>query len=179
LGHIGHEEIQQVGQSELDPEMLLRQLKARNQVLQWEPIPPRPPRPGVGTEQQRSRESLDYLHANWALPDAFDPATVGGDTKGKALGLFGRLTFRVLGPYLRRERDLLSHLVRVNEALESRCDALTARVEQMAEDDFRRQEAEAANLARLALWLHLDGPDASVAPAVGTNGSTSGRPAPS
>jgi hypothetical protein len=171
LGDAVHEEIHQVGQSALDPEEFLRQLRAQKQTLHWEPLPAQEPRPAVGTEQRRSRESLDYLHANWALPDSFDAATVGGGTRGRVLGLFGRLTFRVLGPYLRRERELLSHLVQVNQALESRCDALTVRVEQMAEDDFRRQAAEAANLTTLALWLHLDAP--------GTNGSATGTQAPS
>ena len=64
----------------------------------------------------------------------------------------------MLGTYLREERALLSHLVRVNEALEQRCDELTLRCEQLNQDMVDRQAAEAENQAKLALWLHLDSP---------------------
>ncbi len=147
-----------MGQPALDPEEFLRRLKAEHQVLRWEPLPPQNPQPFSGSGQVRSRDSLDYLHANWALPDSYDPAMVGGGGRGKLIGLFGRLTYRVLGPYLRKERDLLAHLVRVNEALERRCDDLAARVQQLNEDILRRQTDEARNQAKLALWLHLDPP---------------------
>ena len=55
------------------------------------------------------------------------------------VGLFGRLTFRVLGRYLREERELLAHMVRVNEALERRCDELTLRCQQLNQDMIDRQ----------------------------------------
>ena len=85
-------------------------------------------RPGqeAAPTQVRNRESLEYLHHHWALPDTFDPADGGSGVRGKVVSAFGRLTYRVLGRYLREERELLSHLVRVNEALEQRCDELTS-----------------------------------------------------
>jgi hypothetical protein len=70
----------------------------------------------------------------------------------------------VLGTYLREERALLSHLVRVNEALEQRCDELTLRCEQLNQDMVDRQAAEAENQAKLALWLHLDSPSSVLDP---------------
>jgi len=75
------------------------------------------------------------------------------------IAFFGRLTFRVLGPYLREERELLSHLVRVCDSLEKRCDELTLRCEQLNQDLVDRQVAEAENLTELALWLHLEAPN--------------------
>jgi hypothetical protein len=68
------------------------------------------------------------------------------------------MTFKVLGPYLREERELLAHLVRFNDALERRCNELSVRCQELNQDMADRQVAEAENQAKLALWLHLDPP---------------------
>lgn len=146
-----------MGQPAIDPEELLERLKEEHRVLQWEPLPAEGVR-SSNTDQTRNRNSLDYLHAHWALPDTFDPADVGGGLRGRILSLLGRLTFQVLGRYLREERELLAHMVRVNQALERRCDDLTLRCQQLNQDMIDRQAAEAANQAKLALWLHLELP---------------------
>jgi hypothetical protein len=146
-----------VGQPAIDPEEFLERLKEDHQILQWEPLPAEGVR-SSNSDQTRNRNSLDYLHAHWVLPDAFDPADVGGGLRGKILSLLGRLTFQILGRYLREERELLAHMVRVNQALEQRCDDLTLRCQQLNQDMIDRQAAEAANQAKLALWLHLDLP---------------------
>jgi hypothetical protein len=119
-----------------------------------------------GQETAHNRDSLEYLHRHWTLPDQFEPGDAGFGPKGRVLGLFGRLTFRVLGRYLREERELLGHIVRVNEGLEQRCDELMRRNQQLSKDLVDRQVAEARNQAKLAVWLHLDPPR----PAVDTNG---------
>ncbi len=147
-----------MGQPGLDPKEFLEHLKAEHQVLRWEPLPPDQFNPSSGGEQSRSGSSLDYLHKHWALPDSFNPADAGGGPKGRLVGLFGRLTYRVLGRYLHEERDLLGHVVRISEALERRCDALTLRVQEMNLDIVRRQVAEAENQALLAAWLHAESP---------------------
>ena len=151
-----------MGQSALEPEEILGRLKAEHQVLQWGPLPPDEVRRDKETDHSHRKKSLDYLHQHWAIADAFDPATAGGGPRGRVLGLFGRLTYRVLGPYFREERGLFSHLVRVNEALEQRCDDLTLRYQQLRDDFIDRQVAEAENQAKLALWLHLEGPGTPV-----------------
>ena len=150
-------------QSEFDPEEVLAHLKAEHRILTWEPLPPVKMRQYADGSQVRSRAALEYLHHHWALPDSFDPAAAGGGPKGKVVGLFGRLTYRVLGPYLREERELLSHLVRVNEALEKRCDELVLRCEQLNQEMVDRQAAEAENQAKLALWLNLERPPSAAA----------------
>jgi len=147
-----------VAESDLDPEVILERLRADQHILQWQPLPPDPRNGPRGGEQARNRGSLEYLHRNWALPDQFEPAVAGGGLRGRVIGLFGRLTYRVLGPYLRQERELLAHVVRVNEALEQRCDELTLRCQQLNQDFLDRQVAESRNLTELALWLHLDHP---------------------
>jgi hypothetical protein len=151
-----------VGQPALDPEEFLDRLKAEHQVLRWEPLPPELPQRPSETDPTLSRDSLEYLHANWAdLPQTYDGAEESGGARGKVVDLFGRLTYRVLAPYLRKERDLLAHVIQVNEALERRCDDLTARFQHLRDDMLRRQADEARNQAKLALWLHLDPPTAA------------------
>ncbi len=147
-----------MGKPGLDPNEFLERLKAEHQVLRWEPLPPSQPRPSSGGEQSRSGGSLDYLHKHWALPDSFHPEDAGGGPKGRLVSLFGRLTYRVLGRYFREERELLGHVVRISEALERRCDALTLRVAELNLEMVRRQVAEAENQAILAAWLHAESP---------------------
>jgi hypothetical protein len=146
-----------VVQSEFDPEAVLEQLKAQHRVLAWEPLPPDKMRT-IDAGQARNRAALEFLHHHWALPDRFDPAAAGGGVKGKVIGAVGRLTYRVLAPYFHAEREVLSHLVRVNEGLEKRCDELTLRCEQLNQDMVDRQAAEAENQTKLALWLSLEPP---------------------
>lgn len=172
-----------MGPPALDPDEFLEQLKAEHRVLSWEPLPPDQPRRAPHGDQSRTAASLRYLHGHWALPDSFDPADAGGGVRGRTVGVFGRLTYRVLGRYLREERELLAHMVRVNDALEKRCDELAARCQQLDDDMLTRQAAEAANLAKLAIWLHLEPPGAATAPAAAPNGSagratTDGSPPP-
>jgi hypothetical protein len=147
-----------VEQSEFDPEQVLSRLKAEHRTLSWEPLPPEKMRRTTDAGQARNRAALEYLHHHWALPDTFDLDAAGGGFRARIVGLFGRLTYRVLGPYLREERALLSHMVRVNEGLEKRCDELTLRCQQLNQDMIDRQAAEAENQAKLALWLSLDPP---------------------
>jgi len=86
------------------------------------------------------------------LPDRPDPAETGGGIKGRFIHLFGRLTFRVLAPYLRQERELIARMVRTNDALARRHDDLTEAL-------MKRQVAEAENDAKLAAWLYRAIPD--------------------
>jgi hypothetical protein len=147
-----------VGEPALDTEELLERLRKEHLVLRWEPLPPDPARPTGTGDQVRSPDSLAFINANWQLPDRFDPATAGGGIRGRIVALFGRLTYRVLAPYLKSERDFLSHVVRINNALEFRCDELTLRCQQLNQDMLNRQAAEARNLAKLAVMLHLEPP---------------------
>jgi hypothetical protein len=148
-----------VGDPTVDPEQLLERLREEHNTLRWGPLPPGQLRVIEEDSQSRNRRSLEYLHRHWALPDKFDPASSGAGLRGKIIGVFGRLTFRVLGPYLREERELLAHLVQANQALEQRCDNLTVRCEELSQDMIDRQAAEAENQAKLAVWLHLEAPE--------------------
>lgn len=150
-----------MGQPELDPEAVLAQLQTAHRALEWEPLPPQEPQRFDDLSQTADNASLDYLHHHWALPDTFDAASAGSGVRGKLIGLFGRLTFRVLRRYLHDERELLSHVVRSNEVLERRCADLARRCEQLSHDVAARQVDEAENQAKLALWLHRDSPPTS------------------
>lgn|GEM_PF-603451 len=150
---------------ELDPEQFLESLKEQHRILRWEPLPPDEANRPLGGEQARNSSALAYLHQHWTLPDRFHDEDAGGGPKGRLVSVFGRLTYRVLGRYLREERELLGHMVRISETLEQRCDELTMRIAELNEEIIRRQVAEARNQALLAAWLHAEPPVQAVAPA--------------
>lgn len=128
---------------ELDPRELLDQLREDRRTLAWAPLPPSTSLSLLRQYPMRAEQSLAYLHGHWALPDR--PS--GGRGPRALLGrLVGRLVFRVLGHYLRAERELLAQVVQTNETLARRVDDLAT---VMAE----RFSAQAENEARLAAWL--------------------------
>ncbi|HUY65005.1 MAG TPA: hypothetical protein VMV14_10895 [Acidimicrobiales bacterium] len=133
---------------DLDPRELLERLHADRRLPAWDPPAPSPALAGWRQRPMRDEEPLEYLHGHWALPEQFDPATAGGGWRGRLVGLFGRLAFRVLGPYLHSERELLARVVRMNDALARRCDEL-------ADVIAERQMTEAESGASLAAWLHV------------------------
>jgi len=132
-----------VSEQGLDPRGFLERLQGEHQTLRWSPLPPEFP------EQWRQvplagSESLRYLHEHWVLTDA--PAGSGGGVRGRLASVAGRVVFRALARYLQDERELLGHLVRMNDALARRCDELARTVAD-------RQVADAENQAHLAAWL--------------------------
>ena len=137
---------------ELDPQELLERLHDDKRSLVWTPLSPSDRLIVWRQRPMRDEEALEYLHQHWTLPDGPDAATFGGGLRGRLVGLFARLAFRVLGPYLRSERELLAHMVRMNDALARRCDEL-------ADTVAERQTAEAENDARLAAWLQVHADD--------------------
>ena len=155
------EESYDVGSPPIDPEELLRRIRIEHRDMRWTPLDPIPFRTGEAREQVRSQESLDYLHHNWMLPDRFEDSGRPG-LRSKISRRLGHFVYSVLGPYFRAERDLLAHTVRVNDALEKRCDELTTRILELRQQVADRQVAEARNQAELAVWLHqvlpADGP---------------------
>jgi hypothetical protein len=160
----GAEEKHTVAKPTIDPEEFLAQLRSEHRVLQWEPLAPQSVRP-LGTQDQvRSAHLLEYLHHHWVLPDSFDASGTGRGIRGRLVRMFGRLTYSVLQPYLHAERDLLAHVVQVNDALERRCDELTLRCQQLNQDLVDRQVAEARNQTKLAVWLDLDPPSTGTDP---------------
>jgi hypothetical protein len=142
----------------LDARELLSRVEAARRSDRWTPAPPED-LAALLSPMQADRE-LRALHDRWALPDRLAPGQTGSGWKSLVLRPFGRLVFRVLGPYLGAERELLAQMVRTLDALARRCDELT---EAMA----RRQAAEAESQARLATTLddlgaapHTVAPDA-------------------
>jgi hypothetical protein len=130
----------------LDAKELLERVKSEHRSDRWAPLAPQDEIAKWREWPMRSEESLDYLHRNWVLPDHFDPASAGGGIRGSLVRAFARLTFRVLGPYLAQERELLARMVRISDALAKRCDSLSSEI-------ARREIAEAENGADLAAWL--------------------------
>jgi len=129
----------------IDARELVERVHEESRAARWLPLLPTD-LPATRAPA-REDESLYYLHAHWSLPDSFDTSAAGGGIKGRILTLFGKITFRVLGKYLKDEHELLARVVRANEALALRCDELTKAF-------WERQLAEAENDAKLAAWLH-------------------------
>jgi hypothetical protein len=152
-----------VGQAGLDPKELLQRLQADHQVLRWGPLPPDEPRDTGGDPKAPDRSSLEYLHKHWALAEPSPPPNPGRGLRGRASTVFGRLTYKVLGPYLQREQEFLAQAVQVIDDLDRRCTELAQRCQELSDVVIDRQVAEAANQAKLALWLHLE-PPATAAP---------------
>lgn len=128
----------------LDARELLSRVESERGSERWTPAPPED-LTALLSPMQADHE-LQALHERWALPDRLASAQAGSGWKRLLLRPFGRLVFRVLGPYLGAERELLAQLVRTLDALARRCDELT---EAMA----RRQAVEAESQARLAAAL--------------------------
>ncbi len=143
----------------VDPEAVLASRRAEGRLLSWEPVPPDDLAIETGDASGRSRSALEYLHHHWVLPDHAD-GTVGGGVRGRVVAAVGRLTFRILGPYLHQEREVLGHLVRTVDALQQQCDELAEQQRQLTRYLGERQA--------LAAWLeqapgtgHGPGPDAA------------------
>ncbi|MGP0107733.1 MAG: hypothetical protein ACLPR9_02495 [Acidimicrobiales bacterium] len=143
-----------MSQEGLDPREFLERLQGAHRTLRWAPLPPAPATRRWSEHPMTGEESLHYLHDHWALPDHVSGTETGGGVRGRIAGLAGRLTFRALGRYLHEERELLAHMVRMNEALARRCDELARAIAD-------RQVADAENQARLAAWLQAEPPPGS------------------
>jgi len=132
----------------VDPREFLERLQGEHRTLRWAPLPPAVPGQW-GDHPLAGTESLRYLQEHWTLPDG--PDAPGKGVRGRLSTIVTRLVFRALGRYLHEERELLGHLVRMNDALARRCDELARTVGD-------RQVADAENLAQLAAWLQAEPP---------------------
>jgi len=141
-----------MGSPAIDPEDIIRKLRTPGNALSWTPLEPDRDLHAPG-HQDHDRGPIEFLHANWSPADTFDPADAGGGVLGRVVAPFGRLTYRVLGPYFRHQREVVAHLVQANEALERRCDDLVRRQHELEQAVIVRQVAEAQNLSELAVVL--------------------------
>lgn len=138
----------------IDPRELLERLHADRRSLVWQPLGPSPQLTHWRQRPMSDEVALEYIHRSWALPDQPDASIAGGGLKGRFRRVLARIVFRILGPYLRSERDLLAHMVRMHDAVARRCDELAAVVAD-------RQVADAENDTRLAAWLQVHADDAA------------------
>jgi hypothetical protein len=152
-----------VDERALDARELIERVRAESRASRWMPLPPSDV--PAARSPVREDESLHYLHRHWRLPDRPDPADAADGFKGRVIHLFGRLTFRVLTPYLRQERELIARMVRMD-------DALARRYDELAEAVAQRQSAEAENDAKLAAFLYRELPNSSQDPGLQSEAPT-------
>jgi len=141
-----------MGSPAIDPEDIVRHITTTYRRLDWTPLDPDVARL-ASEDPEHDRGPIEFLHANWAPADTFDPGVAGRGLRARAVAAFGRLTFRVLGPYFRHQREVVSRQVQAIAELERRCDSLVRRQDQLEQAAIARQVAEARNLVDLAVVL--------------------------
>lgn len=129
----------------IHPAELLERLHEAKRRLLWEPMASVPLLDDIRRRPVRAEDALAYLHAHWALPDVPAPPP-GRGPRRLLLRILGRLSFRVLRPYLEAERALLANVVQTAELLAIRCDDLAG---VLVEFQARHGQHD----AELAAWL--------------------------
>lgn len=115
----------------------------------------------------RGNDELVWLHQNWQLPVSFEQA-------GHPLTLTGarhwlrrrvaRVAFSYLQRYLSENQDVVSHMVRLQEALAARCDTL-ADLQERHYGELRAELDEVSLHLRLVGSLPEQGRDGEGGPA--------------
>ncbi len=138
-----------MGRHPVEAHELVEQLRrGRSAEVVWAPLPPEPlPRPDE-VEPMVAHTGLHYAHHHTNLPDR---PTAGGGVRGWYRRTVGRMVFGILFKYLREERELISNLVQLNDALAKRCDRQAVELEDLREALDDRAVARAENEADLAL----------------------------
>ncbi len=136
-----------MGRHPVETDELVRQLRLAAE-RSWEPPIPGPLSRPAPSERMRAHPGLDYAHHHWTLPD--QPPPTGTDVKGRVRMLAGRAVFGIFSDYLGKERELVSSLVRLGDALAIRCDELTAQLEGLRNELDERTRTRAAADAELA-----------------------------
>lgn len=149
---------------------LMAEIRAERDLALRSPWLPSTPTLPSSRNHLVHRVELDWLHKHWAVPNTAGEADpVGGRRGWKAtLALVvGRLVFGVLRTYLDGEREVVSHMVRLHDAVAKDVDALAD-----------HQEAELgvirSDLLALAAWI-----DARLADDAGLGGQPARSSGPS
>jgi hypothetical protein len=138
----------------LDPREFLERLQGQHQTIRWMPLPPDEAAHRLVDNPAVGEPSLGYLHEHWVLPDGKAPDGARGGLRGRVAAAVARPVFRLLRRYFDEERELLSRMVQMHDALATRCDDLARALAE-------REVAEAENLAQLAAWLQSAAPQAA------------------
>ncbi len=144
---------------DLRAEELVERLSARADDPAWSSLPVFPPLPRMGDATRLHQHAgLAYAHAHWALPDHYvaDPSRVHGWRRlaRRAKRAAASVVFRALRRYLHEERELLGHLVRLNDAMAARCDALSDAYDRLAEELDDRLGMVTQSIEELMVQLH-------------------------
>ena len=140
-----------MGEAALGASELVEQVRERANRLAWTPPAHEPLERTLDRPRLHDHPGLTYAHRHWALPD--HSSETGRGPKAWVRRIVGRFVFYALRHYLQEERDLIGHLVRLNDDLAQRCDELTeAHRELLDELDHRFSDA-ATSQEKLATML--------------------------
>ncbi|MGA2522201.1 MAG: hypothetical protein ABSG81_15450 [Acidimicrobiales bacterium] len=113
-----------MGDVAVEVDEFVRRVKARADRGAWAPPVPEPLTRDIDDGRVQDHPGLDYAHRHWALPGQGGEA--GRGLTARLRGRLGRVVFGAMADYLSQERELLSHVVQLNDALAKRCDELAS-----------------------------------------------------
>lgn len=140
-----------MGEAALRASELVEQVKERANRLVWTPPVHEPLERTLERRRLHDHPGLSFAHRHWALPDHSSES--GGGPKAWVRRVVGRFVFYALRHYLQAERDLMGHLVRLNDDLAKRCDELTEAHGELLDELDSRFSGAATSQERLATML--------------------------
>ncbi len=143
-----------MGDVAVEVDEFVRRVKARADGEAWAPPVPEPLTRAIDDRRVQDHPGLDHAHRHWALPAQPDQARRG--PLGGVRARLDRLVFGALSHYLRDERELVSNLVQLNDALAKRCDELARAHRDLLQELDARFADVAAGQEHLARTLGGD-----------------------
>jgi hypothetical protein len=144
-----------MGSEPLDIDALVEQLRERAATIAWVPEPPAPLKRTHLPDPLDGHPAITFLHREWTGPDVNRGREHGART-GR-LRRFRRGARRLVWAAPRRallpERELLTELASLTDALVLRCRQLTAEIDNLHEQLAQQAVSRAASEATLAAEL--------------------------
>jgi hypothetical protein len=143
---------------ELRADELVAELRDKADQLAWMPQTIKSLSNTEMSGELASSADLEYLHHHWQLSAAAVGPSKG--LRGRLRRIAARVVFGVLRESMAEERELRAHLVRLNDALATRCDELTDAYERLLVEIDDRYREVASGLVEVATTVdhHLGRP---------------------
>lgn len=141
-----------MGNEPVEVDELVERLRESSARASWAPEPPAPFRRAGFGDPLDGHPAVDYLRTQWTRGVGREPEAEAGIT-GRARALVRKVAFALPRRALLRERELLTELASLTDALVTRCEQLSAEIEDLHVQLRERAVSSTANEARLAAEL--------------------------
>ena len=143
-----------MGSTDIDAFQLVREIRDSHRSVRWTPPIQGRLDSALNDSLIQAHPGLDFLHRNWALPRTSSLSS--GSIRSRLNKLVSRFVFTAMSGYLSHEQDLLSNVVRLNDALAKRCDELARAHNHLVDQLNHRSQVWTKSQSELALQLeHL------------------------